>query len=92
MTLEAQQAECPLAVTVETSAGQSVIVPFASLTREQVATFLQVDFKRLVQQVGLKGARVHVQHAQTVGYNKLLEETEAYLRRAAIKAASRAAA
>ena len=87
MQPEVQNIEYTYAVTLETPLGQSIVVPFASLTREEVASFLQVDFKRLVDHAGVKGARVQVEHASTIGYDRVLEETEACLRRTAMKAA-----
>ena len=50
------------------------------MTAEQVERFLQVDFKRLVEGAGIRGARVHVERAATADYEKVLElysETEA---------------
>lgn len=80
MMPQAQQLEYPFTVTIETPAGESVAVPIASLTREQVANFLQFDFKRLAQEAGISGARVHIQLAPTADYNDVLEEVATGLR------------
>jgi hypothetical protein len=87
MSPEAQAIEYPFTLKIETSTGQSVTVPIAFLTREQVAKLLQADFKRLAEEAGMKGTRVHVEQAVTADYDKVLQEVAAYLRRAAQKAA-----
>jgi hypothetical protein len=80
MMPEVQPVEYPFTVTIETSTGESFAVPIASLTREQVANFLQFDFKRLAQEAGISGARVHVQLAETADYSDVLEEVGTTLR------------
>jgi hypothetical protein len=85
MSPEAQVVEYPFTLKIETSSGQSVTVPIAFLTREQVAKFLQTDFKRLAQESGMKGSRVHVEQAACADYNDVVSEVGAYLRRAAMK-------
>ncbi len=87
MTPETQQAEYPYSVKIETSKGVSIDVPIAFLTREQVQNFLQSDFKRLVQEAGLVGARAHVEQALTADYGKVLSEVAACLRRNTVRAA-----
>lgn len=87
MTPETQPAEYPYSVKIETSTGQSTDVPIAFLTREQLANFLQFDFKRLVQEAGIEGARIHVERAMIADYDKVLAEVAACLQRAAVKAA-----
>jgi hypothetical protein len=87
VTPETQQAEYPYSVRITTSTGQFVDVPIAFLTRKQVEDFLQSDFKRLVQEAGIHGARVDVERATTADYDKVLGEVAACLRRAAVKAA-----
>lgn len=86
MSAEVQHVEYPYTLNVETATGQTVAVPIAFLTREQVATFLQTDFKRLAQEAGIKGARVQVEQAATADYDNVLQAVAAYLRRAAMKA------
>ena len=80
MTVEAQQPEYPYFVKIETSTGQSTDVPVAFLTRQQVENFLQFDFKRLVEEAGIKGARIHVERAITADYEKVLGDIAACLR------------
>ena len=87
MSLEAKNVEYPFTLKIETSTGQSVTVPIAFLTREQVAKFLQSDFKRITEDAGVKGTRVHVEQAATADYNDVLQEVAAHLRRAAMKKA-----
>lgn len=87
MNVEAQHPEFPYFVKIETSTGQSANVPIAFLTREQVANFLQFDFKRLVEEAGIKGARIHVERATTADYDKVLGEVSACLRTAQGKVA-----
>ena len=87
MSKEVQQVEYPFTLKIETATGQSVVVPIAFLTREQVANFLQFDFKRLAQEAGMKGARAHVEQAATANYDDVLQEVAACLRRSAVKAA-----
>ena len=82
MNVEAQQPEFPYFVKIETSTGQSANVPIAFLTRDQVANFLQFDFKSLVEEAGIKGARIHVERATTADYQKVLGEVTACLRTA----------
>jgi hypothetical protein len=87
MTAEAQQPEFPYSVKIETSTGQSTHVPIAFLTRQQVEKFVQTDFKRLVQEAGIKGARIYVERAATADYDKVLSEITACLRTAEGKVA-----
>lgn len=82
MNMEAQQAEFPYCVKLETSTGKSTDVPIAFLTRQQVENFLQFDFKRLLQEAGVKGARIHVERASTADYEKVLTEVASCLRTA----------
>lgn len=86
MSLETQKVEYPYTVKIETSTGQSVTVPIAFLTREQVAKFLQSDFQRITKEAGVKGTRVYVEQAATANYDNVLQEITAYLRRASLKA------
>ncbi len=80
MSPETPQAEYPYFVKIETSTGRSANVPVAFLTPKQVEYFLQFDFKRLVQEAGVKGARIYVERAITADYNKVLDEIAACLR------------
>ena len=87
MTLEAQPAEYPYCVKIETSTGQSATVAIAFLTPKQVENFFQFDFKRLAQEAGVKGARILVERAVTADYEKVLHEVTRCLRTATGKAA-----
>src|SRR3954471_3561990 len=87
MNLETKTIEHPYTLKIETSSGQSVTVPIAFLTREQVAKFLQSDFKRITEEAGVKGTRVYVEQAVTADYDSVVEEVTAYLRRASLKKA-----
>jgi hypothetical protein len=82
-----QEPEFPYFVKIETSTGQTTTVPIAFLTPKQVEAFLQVDFKRLMQEAGAKGARIHIERAMTADYDKVLTEIAGCLRTARGKAA-----
>ncbi len=87
MTSEMQQTEYPYCVRIETSTGQSADFSVVFLTSEQVERFLQADFNRLVQEAGIRGARIHVERAMTADYDKVLRQVAGCLRTAAVKAA-----
>jgi hypothetical protein len=86
LTPETERMEYPYCVKVETSTGQSASIPIAFLTPNQIEDFLQFDFKRLVQEAGVKAARIHVERATTADYDKVLRDIDAWLR-AAVKPA-----
>jgi len=87
MAAEAQQAEYPYCVKIEVSTGHTADVPIAFLTRQQVEKFVQSDFRRLMEEAGVKGARIHVERANTADYDKVLGEIAACLRTASTKVA-----
>lgn len=87
MSQETPAAEFPYFVKIETANGQSTTVPIAFLTRKQVEQFLQVDFKRIVEESGVKGARIYVERATTADYEKVLKDFTACLRSASARAA-----
>lgn len=87
MSPESQAAELPFFLKVETSTGQTTTVPIAFMTAKQVEAFVQSDFKRLVQEAGVKGARIFIERATTADYQKVLQDLAAYLRTAAGRAA-----
>ena len=87
MAVEAQQLEYPYCVKIEVSTGHSADVPIAFLTRQQVENFVQFDFKRLVEEAGVKGARIHVERANTADYEKVLGDIAACLQSAKAKVA-----
>jgi len=79
MTPETQQYESPYCVRIETETGQSSTVPIAVLTPKQLEVFLQSEFKRLVQEAGVKGVRVHVERAIAADYDQVLREVSSCL-------------
>ena len=82
MTPETQQSESPYSVKIETATGRSTSVPIAVLTPQQLKDFLQIDFKRLSQEAGAKGARVHVERAVAADYEQVIREVATCLRSA----------
>ena len=87
MTPETQQFESPYCVRIETDTGQSATVPIAVLTPKQLEVFLQSEFKRLVQEAGVRGARIHVERAIAADYEQVLREVAACLASAKARAA-----
>ena len=80
MALETQQSEYPYSVKIETPTGRSTTVPLAFLTPKQLETFLQIEFKRLAQEAGVRGARIHVERATAADYEEVIHEVAACLR------------
>jgi len=87
MTPETQSSESPYCVRIETATGQSRTVPIAFLTSKQLEVFLQTEFKKLAQEAGVKGARIHVERAIAADYEQVLREVEACLSSAKARAA-----
>jgi hypothetical protein len=87
MTSETQQSESPYSIKIETAMGRSTTVPIAVLTPEQLKDFLQIDFKRVAQEAGVKGARVHVERAVAADYEQVIQEVATCLRSAKTSAA-----
>jgi hypothetical protein len=87
MSPEMQAIEHPYTLKIETPSGQTVTVPIAFLTREEIKSFLQSDFQRLAQEAGMKGSRVHIEQAVTTDYNNVLQDVASYLQRAVLKKA-----
>ena len=79
MTPETQQFESPYCVRIETETGKSSTVPIAVLTPKQLEVFVQSEFKRLAQEAGVKGARIHVERATAADYEQVLREVAACL-------------
>jgi len=82
MTPETQQSESPYCVKIETATGRSTTVPIAVLTPKQLEDLLQIEFKRLAQEAGAQGARVHVERAVAADYEQVIREVAACLRSA----------
>ncbi len=87
MAAEAQQVEYPYTVKIETATGPSANVPVVFLTPQQVENFIQFDFNRLVQEAGIKGARIVVERAVTADYDEVLRDVATCLRSARGKVA-----
>jgi len=79
MNRETQQSESPYCVRIETDTGQSATVPIAVLTTKQLEVFLQSEFKKLAQEAGVRGARIHVERAVAADYEQVLREVTACL-------------
>ncbi len=60
MTPKTQQPLHPYSVKIETPTGKSATLPVTLLTPKQ-AEQVQVEFKRLAHEAGIKGARIDVQ-------------------------------
>jgi hypothetical protein len=82
MPSETQQYESPYSVKIETSTGKSTTVPIVVLTPKQLEDFLQIEFKKLAQEAGAKGARIHVERAVAADYDQVIREVSACLRSA----------
>jgi hypothetical protein len=80
MSPETQPSESPYCVKIETATGRSTTVPIAVLTPKQLEDFLQIEFKRLAQEAGAKGARVHVERAVAADYEQVIREVATCLR------------
>jgi hypothetical protein len=87
MTPATQQSETPYSVKIETATGRSTTVPIVVLTPKQLEDFLQIEFKKLAQEAGVKGARVHVERAVAADYQQVIREVAACLRSAEASAA-----
>jgi hypothetical protein len=79
MNPETQQSESPYCVKIETETGQSATVPIAFMTPKQLEVFLTSEFKRLAQEAGAKGVRIHVERAIAADYEQVLREVTACL-------------
>jgi hypothetical protein len=86
MNPEIPQSESPYCLKIETATGSST-VPIAFLTSKQLEVFLQTEFKRLAQEAGVKGARIHVERAIAADYEQVLREVSACLHSAKKRAA-----
>src|SRR5438034_762548 len=76
----------PYSVKIETPTGKSATLPVTLLTPKQ-AEQVQVEFKRLAHEAGIKGARINVQRVVADDYEKVMSEAKACLRTAMPKAA-----
>jgi hypothetical protein len=87
MPQETQQFESPYSVKIETATGKPTTIPIAVLTPKQLQDLLQIEFKRLAQESGVKGVRVHVERAVAADYEQVIREVAAGLRSAKASAA-----
>ena len=87
MTPETLQFESPYCLRIETETGKSSTIPIAVLTPKQLEVFIQSEFKRLAQEAGIKGARIHVERAIAADYEQVLREVAACLSSAKARAA-----
>ena len=87
MNPETQQSESPYCVKIETENGRSATVPIAVMTPKQLEVFLTSEFKRLAQEAGVKGVRIHVERAIAADYEQVLHEVTACLSSAKVRAA-----
>lgn len=86
MTPKTQQPLHPYSVKIATPTGKSATLPVTLLTPKQVEE-VQLEFKRLAQEAGIKGARIDVQRVIADDYEKVIHEAKACLRTAMAKAA-----
>ncbi len=86
MIPQTRQPLYPYSVNIETATGKPATLPVTLLTPKQVEE-VQVEFKRLAQEAGIKGARINVQRVIADDYEKVIREAKARLRYAAPKAA-----
>ncbi|HEX3739697.1 MAG TPA: hypothetical protein VHV29_08215 [Terriglobales bacterium] len=87
MNPETQQSESPYSLKIETETGQSATVPIAVLTPKQLEAFLTSEFKKLAQEAGVKGVRIHVERAIAADYDQVIREVTACLSSAKARAA-----
>lgn len=80
MSPETPQYESPYSVKIETANGKSANLPIVVLTPKQLEDFLQVEFKKLAQEAGARGARLHVERAVAADYDQVIREVAACLR------------
>lgn len=76
----------PYAVKINTATGTDATLPITLLTPKQ-AEALQVEFKKIVHDAGVRGARISVQRLAVDDYDKVLHEAKACMRKAMPKAA-----
>jgi len=76
----------PYSVKISTAVGAHVTLPITQLTPKQ-AQELQVEFKKIARDAGVRSARISVQRLAIDNYDKVLHEAKACLRKAMPKAA-----
>ena len=86
MAPKTQQQLQRYSVKIETPTGKSAALPITLLTPKQ-AEDVQVEFKRLAHEAGIKGARINVHRVVADDYEKVISGAKACLRAAMPKAA-----
>ena len=86
MTPKTQPLLHPYSVKIATPTGRCATLANTLLTPKQ-AEHIQLEFKRLAHEAGVKGARVTVQRVIADDYDKIMHEVKACLRTAVSKAA-----
>jgi hypothetical protein len=86
MAPKTQQLLHPYSVKIETPTGRSATLSNTLLTPKQVEE-IQLEFKRLAHEAGVKGARISVQRVTADDYDKVMHEAKACLRTARATAA-----
>ena len=76
----------PYSVKIDTESGTGATLPITMLTPKQ-AEELQVEFKKIMRDAGVRGARISVQRLAVDDYDKVLREARACVRKAMPKAA-----
>jgi len=76
----------PYSVKISTAGGARATLPITQLTPKQ-AEELQVEFKKIARDAGVRGARISVQRLAIDNYDRVLHEAKACLRKAMPKAA-----
>jgi hypothetical protein len=80
MSSEVQKSESPYSVKIETATGKSATIPIVVLTPKQLEDFLQTEFKRMAEEAGVKGSRIHVERAIAADYEQVIREVATCLR------------
>ncbi len=85
MTARTPQPLSHYSVKINPAAGTGTTLPITLLTPKQ-AEELQVEFKKIAHEAGVRGARISVQRLAVDDYDKVLHEAKACLRKAMPKA------
>jgi len=86
MTARTPQPLSPYSVKIIIAAGSGATLPITVLTPKQ-AEELQVQFKKIAHEAGVRGARISAQRLAVADYDEVLHEAKACLRKAMPKAA-----
>ena len=85
MSKKRSQRQQAYSVRIETP-NESTAFPVTLMTAKQVEE-VQVEFKKLAQGTGVKGARINVQRVGADDYHKVLQQARTQLRSAKARAA-----